>query len=247
MSSETVATAALVTTDIYKTYMNPEAESRRLVRVSRIVVVAFGLLVSCIAVGFNHAGFSVNYLITAIGIFVDSAIIPMACTVLWRKQSLLAVVVAPILSSLAAVAAWLTTAYTHEGEVTITSTSTVYPLVAGNMMSLCGPIVLTPLLTYIKPDNFDWEILKQLKTDRGALEEEMAAAELQQYEGGRPGTVGDPHADAEHDMQLDKKLKGARNQAAIIAAVLCLCFLILWPIPMYGSGYSESFLSRPLD
>ncbi|KAL2689029.1 hypothetical protein Neosp_003080 [[Neocosmospora] mangrovei] len=237
MSSETVATAALVTTDIYKTYINPEAESRRLVRVSRIVVVAFGLLVSCIAVGFNHAGFSVNYLITAIGIFVDSAIIPMACTVLWRKQSLLAVVVAPILSSLAAVAAWLTTAYTHEGEVTITSTSTVYPLVAGNMMSLCGPIVLTPLLTYIKPDNFDWEILKQLKTDRGALEEEMAAAELQQYEGGRPGTAEDPHADAEHDVQLDKKLKGARNRAAIIAAVLCLCFLILWPIPMYGSGY----------
>ncbi|KAI8722839.1 hypothetical protein NCS52_00429000 [Fusarium sp. LHS14.1] len=237
MSSETVATAALVTTDICKTYMSPEAERRRLVRVSRMVLVAFGLLVSCMAVGFNHAGFSVNYLITAIGIFVHSAIIPMACTVLWRKQSLLAVVVAPILSSLAAVAAWLTTAYTHEGEVTITNTSTVYPLIAGNMMSLCGPIVLTPLLTYIKPDNFDWKILKQLKTDRGALEEEMAAAELQQYEGGRPGTAGDPHADAEHDVQLDKKLKAARDRAAIIAAVLCLCFLISWPIPMYGPGY----------
>lgn len=77
--------------------------------------------------------FSVNYLITSIGIFVDSAIVPMACTIMWRKQSLAAVIISPLCSTVAAAVAWFCTAYTHYGAVTITTTSQPIPLVAGNM------------------------------------------------------------------------------------------------------------------
>lgn len=57
MSSETVATAALGTYDIYKAYINPTANSAQLVRVSHIIVIVFGVVVAAISVAFNHAGY----------------------------------------------------------------------------------------------------------------------------------------------------------------------------------------------
>lgn len=226
MASETIANSALVTYDIYKAYINPAATGKQLVRVSHITIVAFDLVVPCIAIGLIHAGFNVDWLLKAIGIFVDSAIIPMACTILWRKQSRLAVVGAPLISSAAAITAWLLTAYTHYGEVTIATTSETFPLVAGNMVSLCGPIVVTPVLTYLRPDDFDWGLLKQLKPDRGV----------------ETSSTVHEHG-VEDDKAMDTRLRKSRNKACALAAFLCLSFLILWPIPMYGTDYGKSPLS----
>lgn len=244
MSSETVATAALVTYDIYKAYIKPDADSRRLLQVSHATVVGFGLVTAAVAVGFNHAGFSVNYLITAIGIFVDAAIVPMACTIMWRRQSHAAVVLAPLLSSAAAVAAWLLTAYTRSGELTMASTSDTLPLVAGNMMSLCGPLVLTPLITLFGPENFDWEVLRQVSSDR------LTPEELQSTAGVLEGVVDEgetslpieclpTNASIYGDEESEKRLVGSRNKALAMSIFLCLAFLILWPIPMYGTDYGK--------
>ncbi|KAL1625114.1 hypothetical protein SLS56_007542, partial [Neofusicoccum ribis] len=238
MSSETVATAALGTYDIYKAYINPTANSAQLVRVSHIIVIVFGVVVAAISVAFNHAGFSVNYLITSIGIFVDSAIVPMACTIMWRKQSLAAVIISPLCSTLAAAVAWFCTAYTHYGAVTIETTSQPLPLVAGNMMSICGPMVLTPLITYISPADFDWEIFKQIKSDVGTLEDlqkrsrggDDAAARVVEQEAEEDGNK-------EHDEEVNARLLVARKKAAVCCVLLCLSFCILWPIPMYASDY----------
>lgn len=224
MASETIANSALVTYDIYKAYINPTATGKQLVCVSHITIIAFDLIVPCIAIGLIHAGFNVDWLLKAIGIFVDSAIIPMACTILWRKQSQLAVVGAPLICSAAAITAWLLSAYTHYGEVTIATTSETFPLVAGNMVSLCGPIVVTPVLTYLGPDDFDWGVLKQLKSDRGVAESS--------------GTVHE-HG-VEDDKAMDTRLRKSRNKACALAAFLCLSFLIMWPIPMYGTDYGKS-------
>jgi len=229
MASETIANSALVTYDIYKAYINPAATGKQLVRVSHIAIIAFDLIVPCIAIGLIHAGFNVDWLLKAIGIFVDSAIIPMACTILWRKQSQLAVVGAPLISSAAAIAAWLLTAFTHYGAVTISTTSETFPLVAGNMMSLCGPIIATPVLTYLRPDDFDWGVLKQLKSDRD-VEETSVTVHGQ-------GIVEDD------SKAIDTRLRKSRNKACALAGFLCLSFLILWPIPMYGTGYGEPHLS----
>lgn len=247
MSSETVATAALVTYDVYKDYINEKATSKQLIRISHMTVIAFGILTSCIAVGLNHAGFSVNYLLTAIGIFVDSAIIPMGCTIMWKRQSSFAVVFAPLVSSFAAIIAWLLKAYTHYGEITVSSTSEVYPLVAGNMMSLCGPIISTPLFTLIKPQNFDWEELKRLKVDRGNLDEALGENTPPHADNTDSNAV-EGHIEIEQGPILESSLRKARTKAAWIAAFLCLSFLILWPIPMYGSEYGRSsFLGNPQE
>ena len=251
MSSETMATSALITHDVYRAYIKPGATGSELVRCSRITVLAFGILVASVAVGLNHAGFSVcslppfhpslgrkvantyvhqvNYIVTAIGVVVDSAIVPMACTVMWKKQSKLAVIGSPLISSAAAIIAWLTTAYTHYGVVTLDSTSESLPLVAGNMMSVCGPLFVTPLLTYIKPDNYDWDHFKEIKqaddADRGAAnalehDELLAGHELSSVV-----------------KTENERLLRARKYAVWASIFLTLAYLILWPIPMYATDY----------
>ncbi|KAK5222120.1 hypothetical protein LTR72_006377 [Exophiala xenobiotica] len=234
MSSETVATTALLTYNVYQAYINPKATGKQLLFFSHCVTIGFAIVSAAVAIAFNHGGFSVSFLITAIGIFVDSAIVPMACTIMWKKQSKLAVIVSPVASSVAAILAWFLTAYTHFGDISIASLSQNLPLVAGNIMAITGPFVLTPLLTYINPDDFDWQVFKdQIK--RG--DDEHVTVD------GHVVTTHDAEAQAvlderkRHEDENERILLGARNRSIIVSVVLTLALTLLWPIPMYGTNY----------
>jgi hypothetical protein len=52
---------------------------------------------------------------------------------MWKKQSWIACVFAPLISSAAGIIAWLLTTHSRYGEVTLATTSELIPLAAGNM------------------------------------------------------------------------------------------------------------------
>ncbi|KAL4955835.1 hypothetical protein BDW69DRAFT_182202 [Aspergillus filifer] len=180
MSSETIATTALVTSNIYQAYIKPKASGRQLLYFSHFSTVGFAIFCSSIAVAFNHGGFSVDFLITAIGIFVDSAIVPTA------------------FCSIFGLIAWFCTTYTHHGVISITTLSANLPLVAGNITAPCSPLILTPLVTYLKPGNFDWDVLKEeiLRGDDEHIT--VSAANLQDADG---------LALADTERQKERKMK----------------------------------------
>ncbi|TVY48041.1 putative urea active transporter [Lachnellula occidentalis] len=241
MSSETVATTALLTYNFYQSYINPKATGKQLLRFSNFVVPGFALVASSIAVGLNHAGFSVSFLITISGILVDSAIVPMACTIMWSKQSKFAVIASPTISSACGILAWLLTARSTEGVLTIATLSTNLPLVAGNMCSLCAPLVLTPLFTLIRPENYDFEKFKEVKA-------------ADEYKDGDDDRVQESDIQAEYEMEAarthdeknEKILFRARKWAIIASIVMTLAYLILWPIPMYATSYAGTITLLPI-
>ncbi|KAL1987054.1 hypothetical protein VTN96DRAFT_4928 [Rasamsonia emersonii] len=47
---------------------------------------------------------------------------PLAFTILWKKQSVAAAVIAPLLGLASGIAVWLGTAYAYGGELTISTT-----------------------------------------------------------------------------------------------------------------------------
>ncbi|KPM46492.1 Urea active transporter [Neonectria ditissima] len=193
----------------------------------------FGLLTACVAVGLTYAGFSVTFIVTAIGIIIDGAVIPSACTLFWKKQSKYAVVLVPIISSLASISTWIGVANHKHGTVTIATLSDFIPTVAGNMLALTAPIILTPLITYLKPDNYDFAKFKELqqvddsgfdidsKTEGVVIKtaQEKTEAELKNLE------------------VIEKDLYQARNFALGAAIFIAISLTILWPIPMYGTSY----------
>lgn len=217
---------------MYKAYINPNATGKQLLRFSEFAAIGFAILAAAIAVGLNHAGFSVGFLTTAIGIFVDSAIIPMACTIMWKKQSKAAALISPLLSSAAGLIAWFVKAHTEYGEITIDTLSGNLPLVAGNMMSLCGPIILTPLVTYLRPEDFDWSLFKtQIKRgdDEHITPEVMATTDAL--------VESRISHQEDHEQRDERVLLKARKKSIIASITLTLILLVLWPTPMYGTGY----------
>lgn len=160
-SADLVAVSSVFVYDVYGTYINPKATGGRLVKLSHVTVIVWSLCMSIIATGITQTTIGVNYLVTCMGVFTCSCVFPMYSTVLWRAQNKWAIVLAPPLGSITAIASWLGSAYALEGAVTINSTSQTYPLVIGNAVSLIAGVVYSVILTYLLgPQNFDWEILK---------------------------------------------------------------------------------------
>lgn len=104
------------------------------------------------------------------------------------------------------------------------------PLVAGNMVSLCSPLVLTPLVTLLKPDNFDWWILKE-QIHRGDDEHVTVSATNPEDAAARTEQEG------KREEENDKALITARNRSLFLGLFLTISLVILWPIPMYASSY----------
>ncbi|EGV60941.1 hypothetical protein CANTEDRAFT_128749 [Yamadazyma tenuis ATCC 10573] len=240
LSSETVAVTSLLTYDIYRGYVKPNADDRTLRRVSHLSVLLFLLVIASVAVGFCHAGFSVSFIVTAIGILIDGAVIPSACTLFWKKQSKYAVAIVPVLSSMISISTWIAVAYHRSNSVTISTLSDLYPIVAGNMIALTAPIILTPLITFLGPEDFDFEKLKGLQTvnvnqsDDSTVSTE-AEKGVDQEEVDSKATGEEVEESVSGPDQDHHKREVLRLLAIALFFVLSIC--ILWPIPMYGTSY----------
>lgn len=153
---------------------------------------------------------------------------------MWKKQSKVAVTVSPLVSSAAALVAWLLKAHSEYGEITITSLSGNLPLVAGNMMSLCGPLVLTPLLTFIRPEDFDWNVLKEkIRPDVDPSSGGQSQLQDQDYK----SQTELPPVDVSSAHQENSTLLRSRKRSIVASITLTLILLVIWPIPMYASRY----------
>ncbi|OIS98534.1 urea-proton symporter dur3 [Nicotiana attenuata] len=86
-SSELIAVSSLCTYDIYRAYINPDASGKQILKVSRGVVLGFGCFMGILAVVLNKAGVSLGWMYLAMGIFIGSAVLPIAFMLLWRKAS----------------------------------------------------------------------------------------------------------------------------------------------------------------
>jgi hypothetical protein len=186
---------------------------------SYFAVIAWAVCMAVIATGISQTAIGVNYLVTCMGIFTGCAVFPIYSTVLWKRQNKIAVVVAPVLGSITAIAAWLGSTHALEGSVTVASTSQTIPLVIGNATSLFSGAIYSIICTYaLGPDTFDWD---KLMTDIIVVDDSdihgLTAEQLAEQTAAERLT---PEADA--------ALKRGKRMAILIAAVLCFIFVILW-------------------
>jgi urea-proton symporter len=102
----------------------------------------------------------------------------------------------------------------------------------GNVVALLSPIVFVGVLTLIKPDNYDFETMKAIELDNDDDQLPPSDEEIQ-------ATMDGAH----HRLTREDLLAEARNLdrasfiAKSLAAFLTIALLVLWPMPMYGTGY----------
>ena len=116
-SAELIAVSSLITYDIYRAYINPNATGKEIIRCSHIATVGFGIFMGVLASVLNNFGITLGYLYLLMGIIVAPAVIPIAFTLTWSKQNATAAIVSPLIAFGLGVMAWLVTAQAKYGKV----------------------------------------------------------------------------------------------------------------------------------
>jgi hypothetical protein len=229
MSAELIAVSSIFTYDFYQTYINPAATGKKLIYMSHVMVVAFALLMAAWSTALYYIGISMGYLYLLMGVIISAAVLPATLTLMWSKQNWAAATFTPPLGFACALIAWLVTAKKEGGELTVATTGANNPMLAGNVVSLLSPLIFVPVLTYaLGPQNYDWQSMKAIRKgdDHDIAAEEHIDLEL--VPGERPQT--------DYEVEQAKLLKASKI-ARWTTVFMTIAFLVLWPMPMYGTGY----------
>ncbi|CDY72108.1 BnaC02g46970D, partial [Brassica napus] len=135
-SSELIAVSSLFTYDIYRTYINPKATGKQILRVSRSGVLGFGCLMGILAVILNKVGVSLAWMYLAMGVLIGSAVIPIAFMLLWRKANAIGAILGSISGCVLGIVTWLSTAKIQYGRVDLDTTARNAPMLAGNLVAI---------------------------------------------------------------------------------------------------------------
>jgi len=126
-SSELIAVSSLCTYDIYRTYVNPKATGKQILWVSRLAVLLFGCFMGVLAIVLNKAGVSLGWMYLAMGVFIGSAVMPVAFLLLWSKANAKGAMAGAIIGMLSGVTTWLTvTQVSARAFLAITSTLRIH-------------------------------------------------------------------------------------------------------------------------
>lgn len=230
-SAELIAVSSIFTYDIYQTYFNPGASGKKLIYMSHAMVVGFGLFMASFSVGLFYAGISMGYLYVMMGVIISSAVIPATLTIMWAGHNKWAATLTPPLGLACAVITWLVTAKKTCGALDVDCTGSNNPMLAGNVMALLSPLIFTPIFTLIfGVDKYDWASMAAI---RKGDDHDMAAEAGEDLE----AIPGERDTSAE-EMEVEQtKLLRASKIAKSMTVIMTLALLVLWPMPMYGSGY----------
>jgi urea-proton symporter len=232
MSAELIAVSSLWTYDIYKCYWRPNATGKELIAASHSAVVGFAVIMAGFSTGLYYIGISLGYLYLLMGVIISSAVLPITLTLMWKRMNWHAAVFSPVLGFGVSVGSWLGTAKADFGELTVASTGSNNPMLVGNVVALLSPIVFIGVLTLaFKPDNYDFESMKSIELDDDDDQLPPTDAELQ------AAPLATHRLTREELIAEAKNLERASLIAKSLAAFLTIALLVLWPMPMYGTGY----------
>jgi hypothetical protein len=181
-----------------------------------------------------YIGVSMGYLYLLMGVIISPAVIPATLTLLWSDQSWAAATFAPPLGFICSVTAWMVTTHVTYGELTVETTGLNTPMLVGNIVALLSPLVFIPVLTYIppfKPQKYDWQSMLEIRV---TTDDEKPTEDTEKDAGGQPPASG---MTAAHDPAEKAKLDKMAKIARWLCLCLAICLLVLWPMPMFGSGY----------
>ncbi|KAG9943499.1 urea active transporter-like protein, partial [Aureobasidium melanogenum] len=235
MSAELIAVSSIWTYDIYNTYINPKAHGKNLIYMSHISCAVFALIMAAFSTGLYYAGIGMGYIYLMMGCIIGGGVLPAALTLLWSGQSWAAATFSPIIALACALIGWLVQAKTQYGNLSVASTGSNYPMLVGNVVALLTPVVTIPILSLVfRTEKYDWQSMKEIRRPDDSDLTAAAHMDPELLPGGAHGETAQALAAEEAEQ---KHLLRASKIARTLTVCLALCFLILWPMPMYGSGY----------
>ena len=216
-SAELIAVSSIVTYDLYRTYRNPNATGKQLVKVSRATIVAFGLGMGGLAVVLLGMGLSLGFVYLAMGILIGSAVVPIALTILWSKTNKVAATGGAVIGLLCSTTVWVIVAsgaggfVASGGVIDLASLGNNYAMLFANITAILSGGIIAIIGSLAAGKTFDWNDLKTKIT--------LVEITATQQE--------------EDEETLKKAFKFSVRGGGVMALIL----IIVWPMPLIASGY----------
>ena len=225
-SAELIAVSSLITYDVYRTYKNPKATGKQLLKVSRGVIVAFGLGMGALAVVLLGMGLSLGFVYLAMGILIGSAVIPIALTIIWNRTTRAGAVAGALVGVCLSLTTWTSVAASEaDGVIDIASLGGAFPMLYGNVVAILSSGLICIVISLAQNKKYDWKELDQhmsLVTD-DMEQHEITATEVAKRE--------------QDEEQLNKAFKFSVRGGGLLTLIV----IIFWPMPLYFSGYVFDF------
>ena len=216
-SAELIAVSSLVTYDVYRTYKNPDASGKKLLKVSRATIVGFGLGMGGLAVILLSMGLSLGFVYLAMGVLIGSAVIPIALTITWKWTDKYAATFGAIAGLFVALGTWVGVAASlpeFGGEVSLASLGNNYSMLFGNIAGILTGGAIAVIGSLIKRTKFDWNEMR----------EKIKLVDISQAEVSKL---------AQDEATLAKAFKFSLRGGGIMTLVL----VVAWPLPLFFAGY----------
>ena len=225
-SAELIAVSSLITYDVYRTYKNPKATGKQLLKVSRGVIVAFGLGMGALAVVLLGMGLSLGFVYLAMGILIGSAVIPIALTIIWNRTTRAGAVAGALVGVCLSLTTWTSVAASEaDGVIDIASLGGAFPMLYGNVVAILSSGLICIVVSLAQNKKYDWKELDQhmsLVTD-DMEQHEITATEVAKRE--------------QDEEQLNKAFKFSVTGGGLLTLIV----IIFWPMPLYFSGFVFDF------
>ena len=213
-SAQLISVSSLVTYDVFRTYIKPSSTGRQLMRISRYAILGFGLGMGALASMLFQFGVSLQYVYLAMGVLIGSAVAPISLAILWKDTNRYAATIASIVGLGCGVTVWLGYAYATSGEISLTSTSNMFALLAGNLASILTSLIITVIGSLFRPENFNFS---KLKHEIFVVDEQIRKR-------------------LEKETN-EESLKNASKFSMRYGLTLTLILVVVWPIPLFLSNY----------
>lgn len=158
-SAESIAVSSLVSYDVYREYMNPEATGPQILFVSRVVIVVFGLLMGVFAILLDEIGVNLGWVYLFMGVMIGSAVVPLWNMMTWDKASGTGAVVAAWGGLAFSVVGWLIAASVQGGSITVDTLGTNEVMLSGNLIAILSGGTIHYVWSLIYPQDFRFDEL----------------------------------------------------------------------------------------
>mmetsp|Transcript_16819 Transcript_16819/g.27917 ORF Transcript_16819/g.27917 Transcript_16819/m.27917 type:complete len:534 (-) Transcript_16819:177-1778(-) len=221
-SAESIAVSSLVAYDIYREYFNPDATGAQILKVSRIVIVVFGLFMGCFSLALFEIGLNLGWVYLFMGVVIGSAVAPLWFMMTWKGASGTGAVIAAWSGLVLALTAWLVAAQIQSGEITVATLGSNEVMLTGNLVAIFTSAIIHVVYSmFIDKTDYDFSELDKNIT---LVEQDMSGLGAEQQ---------DPE-------ELDKAYKWISRRGY----VLTLLLIFIWPLASVPAGkFTESYFA----
>jgi len=181
-SAEGIAVSSLVAYDIYKVYINPQADGPKVLLVSKVVIVVFGLLMGTLSVALNAVGLNLGWVYQFMGTAIGSAVVPLWNLLMWKNANAMGAVVGAWGGMILAFITWFIATQADAGEITVDTLGALEVNLAGNLVAIISSGLIQAVFSMVAPQNYDFVSMGEIQMldddQRGLAEEDYSDKSL---------------------------------------------------------------------